>query len=98
MAAHGEIVKGAGVPVEDAIRYVLSLPISTLVSGIDTESVLEQNLKIVREFKPISDDERWRSKPHPGVAGDGRFEQFKSSQNYDGPVHQKQHGFDTRVG
>jgi hypothetical protein len=29
------------------------------------------------------------------VAGDGRFELFKSSKMYDGPVHRKQHGFDT---
>jgi hypothetical protein len=27
------------------------------------------------------------------VAGDGRFELFKSSQNFDGPHHRKQHGF-----
>jgi hypothetical protein len=26
-------------------------------------------------------------------ATDGRFEQFKSTQNFDGPVHRKQHGF-----
>jgi predicted aldo/keto reductase-like oxidoreductase len=46
----GVIVTRAGIPVEDALRYVLSLPISTLVSGIDSEKVLDQNLKIVREF------------------------------------------------
>ena len=32
------------------------------------------------------------------MAGDGRFELFKSSKMFDGPVHRKQHGFDTRVG
>ena len=26
-------------------------------------------------------------------ATDGRFEQFKSTQNFDGPVHRHQHGF-----
>ena len=45
-------------PVEDALRYVLSLPIATLVSGIDSEKVLDQNLKIVRKFKPLSEDEK----------------------------------------
>jgi len=90
----GEIVKGAGVPVEDAIRYVLSLPITTLVSGIDSESVLEQNLKIVREFKPMSHDEMASLEAKfAKSAGDGRFEKFKTTQTYDGPVHQKQHGF-----
>jgi len=90
----GEIVKEGKVPVEDAIRYVLSLPISTLVSGIDSEAVLEQNLKIVRNFKPMSADEvAALEAKYLHVAGDGRFEKFKTTQTYDGPVHQKQHGF-----
>jgi hypothetical protein len=29
------------------------------------------------------------------VATDGRFELFKSSQMFDGPVHRRQHGFAT---
>jgi hypothetical protein len=27
------------------------------------------------------------------VAGDGRFELFKSAQSFDGPHHRRQHGF-----
>ena len=56
LGGNGSIVSKAGVPVEDALRYVLSLPISTLVSGIDSEKVLDQNLKIVRELKPLTPD------------------------------------------
>jgi predicted aldo/keto reductase-like oxidoreductase len=92
----GKIVSEAGVPVEDALRYVFSLPIATLVSGIDSERVLEQNLRIVRNFKPLSQEERRRVEASTlKVAGDGRYELFKSSKMYDGPVHRKQHGFDT---
>ena len=46
LGGRGNIVTEAGIPVEDALRYVLSLPISTLVCGIDSEKVLDQNLKI----------------------------------------------------
>jgi predicted aldo/keto reductase-like oxidoreductase len=92
----GKIVSEAGVPVEEALRYVFSLPIATLVSGIDSERVLDQNLKIVRNFKPLSEEERRRVETSTlKVAGDGRYELFKSSKMYDGPVHRKQHGFDT---
>jgi predicted aldo/keto reductase-like oxidoreductase len=95
----GAIVSKAGVPVEDALRYVLSLPISTLVTGIDSEKVLDQNLKIVREFQPLSAQERAAIEGRTlALAGDGRFELFKSSKMFDGPVHRKQHGFDTQVG
>jgi predicted aldo/keto reductase-like oxidoreductase len=98
LAGNGSIVTKAGVPVEDALRYVLSLPISTLVSGIDSEKVLDQNLKIVREFKPMSEDERRTIEGRTiTVAGDGRFELFKSSKMFDGPVHRKQHGFEAAV-
>jgi hypothetical protein len=95
----GKIVTEAGVSIDEALRYVFSLPITTLVSGIDSMKVLEQNLKIVREFKPMTADEmaaiNQRVRP---LAGDGRFELFKTSKLFDGAVHRKQHGFSTSVG
>ena len=80
------------------MRYVLSLPIATLVSGIDSEAVLDQNLKIVRQFSPLGDEERRAIEQRTlALAGDGRYELFKSSKSFDGPVHRKQHGFDTQA-
>jgi uncharacterized protein len=98
LGGNGSIVAKAGVPVADALRYVLSLPISCLVSGIDSEKVLDQNLSIVRNFKPMTDEERRAVEQKTiQLAGDGRFELFKSSKAFDGPVHRKQHGFSTDV-
>jgi predicted aldo/keto reductase-like oxidoreductase len=96
LGGRGNIVKDAGVPVDQALRYVFSLPIATLVSGIDSEQVLDQNLKLAREFTPMSADEvaQLESK-FKEVAGDGRFELFKTTQNFDGVAHRKQHGFAT---
>lgn len=96
LGGNGTIVSKAGVKVDDAIRYVLSLRVATLVSGIDSEKVLDQNLKIVREFHPLDAAERERiEKQTVSLAGDGRYELFKSSKDFDGPVHRKQHGFAT---
>jgi hypothetical protein len=55
--------------------------------------VLEQDLKIGRNFKPLSEEalKKLVSKVKE-VAGDGRHERFKSTQVFDGPYHQKQHG------
>jgi predicted aldo/keto reductase-like oxidoreductase len=94
----GKIISDGVVSIDEALRYVFSLPIATLVSGIDSEKVLEQNLKIVREFKPMTADEKAavETKVRP-YAGDGRFELFKSSKIYDSQYHRKQHGFATEL-
>ncbi|MGE0761164.1 MAG: hypothetical protein AB7O38_29390, partial [Pirellulaceae bacterium] len=98
LGGNGSIVTKAGIPVEDAIRYVLSLPITTLVSGIDSEQVLDQNLKIVRAFQPLDHAARQAIEQRTfAMAGDGRFELFKSSKAFDGPVHRRQHGFDPQA-
>lgn len=96
LGGDGGIVTKAGIPVDEALRYVFSLPISTLVSGMESEKVLEQNLKIAREFTPMTADQmvKVQSKVFE-LAGDGRFELFKSSKRYDGPYHRIQHGFST---
>src|SRR5262249_41138353 len=94
----GKIVSEGGVTIAEALRYVLSLPIASLVSGIDSEKVLEQNLKIVREFQPMDAQEAAaiESKVR-AFAGDGRFELFKTSKAFDSAHHRKQHGFATEV-
>jgi predicted aldo/keto reductase-like oxidoreductase len=95
LGGNGSIVAKAGVAIDQALGYVFSLPISTLVSGIDSEKVLDQNLKVVRNYSPMSDQERHALEhKYLHVAGDGRFELFKSTTQFDGPVHRKQHGFE----
>jgi predicted aldo/keto reductase-like oxidoreductase len=84
----------AGVcTVEEALTYSLSQPIATLVVGIDSMKVLEQDLKIARAFKPLDESALKKLVAKvKDVAGDGRHERFKSTQFFDGPYHQRQHG------
>jgi uncharacterized protein len=90
----GQIVKHGVVTAEEAIRYSLSQPISTLVVGIDSMKVLQQDLAIARNFQPLVGaelDAVLEKAKH--AAGDGRHEWHKSTQNFDGPYHRQQHGF-----
>jgi len=66
------------VTAREAISYALSLPISTLVSGIDSFEVLEQNLEIARNFEPLSEQQiqKLREKMQP-EAYHGRHEHYK---------------------
>lgn len=57
--AGGQLLQ-AGISPREAITYTLSLPIHTLVSGIDSLEVLRQNLKIVRTWKGLSEEEEKR--------------------------------------
>ena len=44
--------------VERALRYTLSLPVSTVIVGMETMAQLEQNLAIAETFVPMTDAER----------------------------------------
>lgn len=90
----GDAVKRQVVTVREALRYVMSLPIVTLVSGIDSLKVLRQNLAIVRSFEPMKLDEMQSLRRRCArEAVDGRFELYKTSICFDGPPGREQHGF-----
>jgi len=76
--SEGQILK-TGVTPREAISYALSLPIHTLVSGMDSPEVLAQNLEIVRNWKPLSEEEQSRLLEQIAPwAEDGRLEQYKT--------------------
>jgi aryl-alcohol dehydrogenase-like predicted oxidoreductase len=88
------IARQAGLTAAEAYRYALSQPVASQVVGMTTLQQLEENIALARGFKPLSAGEQsaLAEKVKP-FATDGRFEQFKSTQNFDGPVHRRQHGF-----
>jgi hypothetical protein len=54
LGGNGEPVTQGVVTVEEALRYAMSLPVATTVSGIDSLAVLRQNLAIARGFRPMA--------------------------------------------
>ena len=90
----GRFVAAKVCTAQEAIRFALSQPITSLITGIDSLDVLNQNLAITRAFKPLTgaELEALLAKVKP-VAGDGRHERFKSTQIFDAEYHQKQHAF-----
>jgi predicted aldo/keto reductase-like oxidoreductase len=47
---------GIASPVE-GLRYAMSRPVSTVVSGIDSMRILEENLALSQNFLPFSEEE-----------------------------------------
>jgi hypothetical protein len=88
------MVKKKAIRIEDALRYAMSLPVATTVSGIDSMKVLEQNLKIASAFTPLSKAEMERIRHSvAGFAADGRFERYKTTAEHDADEGRAQHGF-----
>lgn len=47
-------IKDGLVTSEEALRYALSLPITSVISGIDTMAWLEKNTRLAASFKPLT--------------------------------------------
>jgi len=94
LGGDGRVVKKNAARVADALRYGMSLPVCTTVSGIDSPRVLQQNLRIARRFTPMSARERRAyERSLAEYAADGRFELYKTTAEHDGEVGRAQHGF-----
>jgi uncharacterized protein len=87
-------IKNGVVKAEELLRYAMSLPVATTIVGMDSLEVLQQNLRVVRGFQPMteSDMEALRARCAP-TAADGRFEPYKVSLRYDNPMTRLPHGF-----
>jgi uncharacterized protein len=94
MGGEGDAVKRRAVTAQEALRYAMSLPVATTVSGIDSVRVLRQNLKVARGFTPMSAQDmnalRFRC---AAFAADGRFELYKTTAKFEAALGRKQHGF-----
>lgn len=60
--------------MRDALYYVLSLPVSTVIIGCDSIAQLEENVKLAREFTPITQTQMATlTEKTQGVARDALF-------------------------
>lgn len=66
------------VTVSEAINYTLSLPISTLVVGMQSLEMLRQNIRTVKDFKPLKPAHMQALRDRVKPVSDGRFEWYKS--------------------
>jgi predicted aldo/keto reductase-like oxidoreductase len=94
ICGHGEPVQRGVLTGEEALRYAMSLPVTTTITGIDKPEALEQALKVAQDFKPMQAAEmhalRERCRKY---AMDGRFELYKLSLKFDNPEARLAHRF-----
>jgi predicted aldo/keto reductase-like oxidoreductase len=94
LGGEGIPIKKRAVKAADALRYAMSLPVGTTVSGIDSMKVLRQNLRIATDFQPMSEGEMQSLRRQTAeTAADGHFELYKTSMKNDGSEGRRVHGF-----
>ncbi len=94
LGGSGEIVSHGALTAQDGLRYAMSLPVATTISGMDSLGVLEQNLQVARGFKPLTAEAMQSLRESARMfAADGRYELFKTTTKYDGKVGREQHHY-----
>jgi predicted aldo/keto reductase-like oxidoreductase len=94
LGGSGEMFVHGAITPEEGLRYAMSLPVATTISGMDSLEVLEQNLAIASNFKPMTEAELRGLEERVALwSADGRFELFKTTVKYDGDVGREQHHF-----
>jgi predicted aldo/keto reductase-like oxidoreductase len=87
----GFVLRSKTVQPIECLHYAMTLPTSVVITGIDSEKILDQALEAVRTFKPLSRDEVAalldRTKE---VAMTGKFEPFKTTAHFDSTAQHPQ--------
>lgn len=80
----GVILKSKAVQAIDCLHYALNLPTSVVITGIDKPEILDQAVRAVTTFRPLTKEQvaGLLSKTRQAAAK-GEYELFKTSQHFD---------------
>ena len=94
ICGRAEPVRTGVFTAQEMLRYAMSLPVTTTITGFSDMDILKQNLEVAQGFTPLSESEmqalRDRARPY---AADGRFEPYKVSLQFDNPEARMAHDF-----
>ncbi len=91
---HGDAVKKGVLTAEEALRYAMSLAVSTTITGMESPEILRQNLKVAQGLRPMTAEEMKALEERCRTyAADGRFELYKVSLKFDNPEARLSHQF-----
>jgi len=82
---NGIILKSKTVTPMECLHYALNLPVSVVITGIDSIKILDQAFEAARTFKPLTPAQREAILAKTKQAASrGEFEPFKISSIFDG--------------
>jgi predicted aldo/keto reductase-like oxidoreductase len=79
------ILKSKTVTPVECLHYAMTLPTSTVITGIDSLKILQQDLEAVKSFRPLTEEQVTVLLARTAqAAAEGRFEGFKTTNGFDG--------------
>lgn len=80
-----EVLRSGIATAIELQHYVMSLPVSVMITGIDSLQILDQACEAARTFKPLSAGERKELVNRVAEAArEGKFEKYKTTAQFDG--------------
>lgn len=87
-------VKQGIVTAEEMLRYAMSLPVATTITGMDRIDIAQQALQVAQNFLPMSPAEMRTLRDRVRAYSlDARFEPYKVSLKFDNPEARLAHDF-----
>jgi predicted aldo/keto reductase-like oxidoreductase len=78
------ILKSKTVTPVECLRYSLSQPIAVIITGIDSQTVLDQDVQVAMNFQPMTEQEMAALlQKTAAAAAKGEFELFKTTSHFD---------------
>ena len=78
------ILDSKAVTARDCLRYTMSLPVSTVVTGCDSIDILNQAIDLSQDFQPLSEGEVIKLlETTEALARNGSYELYKTSEKFD---------------
>jgi len=89
--ANGLILRSNTVSAIECLHYALSLPVSVVITGMETMERLDQAFEAVRTFRPLSEGDREALLARTArAASRGEFEMFKTTSIFDATAQNPQ--------
>jgi predicted aldo/keto reductase-like oxidoreductase len=87
----GILLKSNTVSAVECLRYAMSLPTSVVITGCESLANLQQALDVARNFEPLTTAESAALLAKTEQAArEGQFEGYKTTNNFDGTIHNPQ--------
>jgi aryl-alcohol dehydrogenase-like predicted oxidoreductase len=87
----GIILESKTVEPTECLHYAMNLPTSVVITGCDSLPILQQALTAARTFRPMGESEvAALLAKTTQAARNGQYEQYKTTNNFDGTAHNPQ--------